>query len=729
MATLSRFFVPAALVGSLAAQTFDLHDAHAVVRDEAGATWAIGRDYKAKVAPDGVTFTPALGLSAPSDRELRLQLSGVERDGTIVWSHDGMTAGELRTGESHVAIDRGVFVERWDCRTGGLEQSFVFLDRPAGSGDLVVRCALTTTLQPKTRDDGSLFFHDGAVGGVTIGAVTGIDATGRTCRGGLGVHDGALELRLPAAFVDAASYPMTLDPLLATGFLLGSATDNDDQIDAAYGNATDTTLVVWRRSYSQFNQDIYGQQIAANGTLSGPLLVFTLSGGPDRAPKVSYVRGRSRHVVCWLEGTSMVGPWVLKARPVNGTSLGTTITVSTGASTPNGKWIATSGDRSTIGTDTLVVWARTINTTTTFEDITILHTSSIEVSPLGSLSASPPADLTSSMTAPTGDLFALPRSRTPSGITALFLRKPDGIGGQNVYALDYDGAYLGEWEHVATSDPAKQAFLAIDGDGTDFVASCRNFAGETITRQITWTGSTFTAGLTPTVLGTPQSGACAVGWLGERFLVTWVDGTGNPFDNDIRGVAMKRDCEICSQTFTLATVARPNARGPAIAAEFAGGGTTTRGLIAWDETDATAPFDDSVVGQRYAAMVGVPPVNLTPGCGNGGTASATGPFSPGNDQFAFALSGGDPTAPFALISLSLGGSSVLCGCELTNFIVLEATLAQAGSSTYAFKPWCDPSYLGTDIEFQWLLWPAAQSPCPIVPNLAASNRMIVTLQP
>jgi hypothetical protein len=731
MHALLKFPLLLALVTTASAQTFDLGAVEAVLHHENGTAWAVGRDYKAALSRSGITFVPALGQGVPQNRELGLSLTRVHRGEVTLWDENAAPDGVLFAGERHVAIEHRDFVERYDARAEGVEQSFVFAQRPAGEGDLVVRCAVNTALQATVRDDGTLFLHDGAVGGVTIGTVTGIDALGRRCRGGLMLREGTLELRLPAAFVDAASYPMILDPLLAAGFLVGSATENEDQVDAAYGSATDTTLVVWRRSYSGTDQDILGQQVASNGTLSGPLLVLSSTGlsSSDRAPSVTYVHGRSRHVVCWLTGLGPVGPWTVRARPVNGSTPGSPISVSNGASLPNGRWIASSGDRSTFGTDALVVWARTFNTTSTGEDVTILHTSSLEVSLFGVLSASPPADLTSAIGSATGDLFALPKSRTPFGITALFLRRPDLQGLQNVYALDYDGAYLGESEHVATSDPAKQPFLAIDGDGTDFVAACRNYAGEMITRQITWTGTTFTAGVNTQVLGTAQSGACAVGFLGERFLVAWTEGTPNPFDSDVRGVTVKPDCETCSQTFTLATVARSNAIEPAIAAEFAGASTGQRALLAWDETDTTLPLTGSVVAHRFTAMVGTPPVTLTPGCGNGGLASAIGAFSPGNENFKFKLTGGDPTAPFALISLSLGGPSVLCGCELTQWIVLEAVFAVNGGADFPFVPWCDPSYLGTTIEFQWLLLGAAASPCPFVPNLAASNRVQVTLNP
>jgi hypothetical protein len=48
-----------------------------------------------------------------------------------------------------------------------------------------------------------------------------------------------LELALPAAFVDGARQPLTLDPLLGTAFQIAIGTSNDDgEPDVAYDATT-----------------------------------------------------------------------------------------------------------------------------------------------------------------------------------------------------------------------------------------------------------------------------------------------------------------------------------------------------------------------------------------------------------------------------------------------------------------------------------------------------------
>lgn len=718
-----------AVGGGLAAQDFDLSGSHGIVRDAAGTPWAVGAAYKARVTDDAVTFVPALGEAAPGNSRLTLRLQSVRRGEATTWQRTTATRGAVHTEADAITIARDTFVERYDARADGLEQSFVFAERQRGSGDLVVRCELDTPLQPQWRADGTLWFHDGRTGGVTFGSVVGIDAAGRRCAGALQVQDGALDLRLPAWFVDGASYPLVLDPLIGTAAQLSGSSQDCDQQDAAYSAADDDWLVVWRRTYNATDADIFGQRIDGNGALVGGTIGIAFNIGLiERAPKVCYVRSRNRHVVAWFRGSAPIGPWEVVAGVVASGVPGATVTVN-GSLVPNGKQLALAGDNSVLGTKALLVFATAYGASVFGQELTILRTSTLELSPFGSLSASAPADLSSTLGHPTSDTYSLVRSRDPAGITALAVLEPGQSSAQFVYALDYNGAYLGQRKIVSTVDPAREPVAAIDGDGTDFVVGYRNFDGHMQARQLTWDGSTFTSGITPTTLSTNPGSTCAVGFLGERFLVAWSEQTSNPFDSDLFGVSLKPDCSICSQTFAVASVARPNTITPVVAPTLAGGGAAGEALLTWSETDTLPPWNSVVCGRRFEAMVGAPPVALSTGCGNGGTATAVGAFAPGNENFKFKLTGGDPTAPFALISLSLGGPSILCGCELTNPIVLEPMLAFAGTASYAFVPWCDPSYLGTPIEFQWLLYGAAASPCPFVPNLAASSRGLVTLQP
>jgi hypothetical protein len=705
---------------SLAAQSFDLQQAHGVVRDDAGTPWALGHDYKASFADGALTYVPALGTAAAANRPLTLRLRDIRCGSALLFDTANSPTGAVQVGDRHITIHHGDFVERYDTRPDGVEQSFVLARRPLARGDLVVRCRVETALTCRERDDGTLFWHDGTVGGVTIGAVTGIDASNRRCAGTLHLVEQMLELRLPAAFVDSAAYPLTLDPLLGTGFLIGDSFDDDDPVDAAQGAVDGHTLVVFRRTFSYFDWDIRAQRVAADGSLVGTVLSIALTPTNEGEPSVCYVRNRNRHVVCWNEAPVPFGPWTLRARSVAGSTLGTAITVS-GTAGSAGDNASMAGDRSFTGTKALVAWHGNSGTANA------VWTSAIDVSSTGSLTAAAPYNVTAAPSA-ANTPFQLARSRTPTSIVLLGSTSESALSTHHATPLTYDGTLAGPAMDVFSSVNLLPRAFALDGDGIDHLAAWRSDAGALHARPITWNGTTLVAGPVSAIGGTTGL-ALAVGFLGERFVVVWTAPTVNPFDDDLRGIALKPDCSACSHEFSLATVVRPNARSPIVAPDFAGASGSSQALLAWDETNATQPFYASVTGQRFAAMVGVPPVSLSTGCGNGGTASALGPFAPGNEAFTFTLSGGDPTAPYAILSLNLGAPPVVCGCELTDPIATVAMLAISGTARFTFLPWCDPQFLGTQIEFQWLLYGAAASPCPLVPTLVASNRMLVTLQP
>ncbi|MBL9076733.1 MAG: hypothetical protein JNL08_04470 [Planctomycetes bacterium] len=706
--------------GAAAAQQFDLGAAHGIVRDDHGQPWAIGSGYKATYAAGAFTFVPALGSAAAANRPLTLRLRQIAVGDQQLLAADAV-AGELQAGERHLAIRRGPVVERYDARRDGVEQSFVFASRPAGDGDLVVHLTVETGLGGHRQPDGTLFFHDGRVGGVTIGAVTGIDAAQRRCAGSLQLDGDTLELRLPAAFVASAAYPLTLDPLLAPGFLIGDSFFDEDQVDAAHGVGDGSTLVVYRRVFSYFDQDIRAQRVAADGSLVGAPLSITLTPTNEGRPAVCYVRSRDRHVVCWNEAPVPFGPWTLRARSVQGTTLGIAIGVS-GAAGSRDAEVSMAGDRSFTGTAALVAWQGAVGSS---GDV---FTATIDVGATGNLVASLPYDVTTAALLPFSQRMWLAKSRVPNGMVLLGATSSIFADTHVAVPLGYDGHVVGSIVVIGSGGVGVPSACAFDGDGIEHVAAWRTGAGQLEALPIGWDGTALTVGAGASIAATVGL-ELDVGCLGERFVVTWLEPTANPFDNELRGIALKPDCAVCSETFQLDAVARPNALAPRVAPAFAGGSAVAEALLAWNETELTPPFRGSVVGRRYAAMVGLPAQFLSAGCGNGGTASAIGAFAPGNEGFSFNLTGGDPTAPFALLSLSLGGSSILCGCELTNFLVLEAELALNGTARRSFLPWCDPVYLGTQIEFQWLLWPAAASPCPFVPNLAASNRMLVTLAP
>jgi hypothetical protein len=677
-----------------------------VTVDPDGAPRADGPDYTARFAAGAMEFVPALGTGAPEAMPLRYRLLAVGR------GHDlAPVAGEVayRHHDRRIAAERrpGV-VERFDATTRGVELSYEFPSPLPGSGDLVVRAAVATSLPFVGRGEGGELLFVGAHGGVGFGAVTGVDASGRTCAGQSRWVDGQLEWSLPAAFVATARYPLVLDPLVGAVILpAGSGNDEDGQTASAYEESVGYYLVVWRRAFASTWSDVRGQMVGNNGALIGAPLTITTGALRNDAPVVAVVKSRQAFVVCWQYGPSTFGPWDVHARQV--TPAGALGPIATVANTTNNETRPTiCGVRSAAGSRALVAWsveggmpsARTLDLQAGGTLVPGV------VQPLASANAH--------------DLL-LPKGRNDGQATILMSR---GFGYVHLQPLSSDAVPLGTGATllVGAGGSMLTGTAAIDGDGQRFVVvHSENLTATTID----WDGATMTIGAS-VPLGPTGTGTKAIGFLGERYLCAYEVLTQNPFDSDLACVAFKPDLTICSPVTTIPSAARPNQQRPVIATHWAASSSIGHALVAWGES-YVPPFAQTVAALRYQPMLGAPPVSLGGGCGGGGTAGTNGPFSPGNEQFQFTLSGGDPTAPFAILGLGLGDPPIPCGCTFTNSLVTFAMFANQGSASFAWPVPCDPQFLGFLLEFQWLLYGAAQSPCSAIPTLVGSDRVQLTI--
>lgn len=174
--------------------------------------WAAGAGYKVSFH-DGMTFVPYVGKAAQSHTVAWRTVSA--RVGTTELATAAHPA--LRYSAWRAEYDLGGLVEAYDVRDEGVEQTFVVARRPAGSGDLVIRGALTTSLSALPVDGHDpVAFVDGAGRPlVHYGAATAIDAQGRRCEMTTTTVEGGLELRVPAGWLATAAFPLVVDPLLA----------------------------------------------------------------------------------------------------------------------------------------------------------------------------------------------------------------------------------------------------------------------------------------------------------------------------------------------------------------------------------------------------------------------------------------------------------------------------------------------------------------------------------
>ena len=282
--------------------------AHGVNLDD-GVPIGGGGDYKVVFDHGGVMFTPALGDAVEVNQNLRLTLDSVRRGGATVFAANAPARPDLSQIDASIAQYRhGAIVERFDVRADALKQSFVFDRQPAGSGDLIVRLLVETNMAAAPGEFlQGLTLRAGEVEAVHIGAVVGIDATGRKITGHMNYTGSHLELVLPHAFVTTANYPLVLDPPISSA-IVNSGSVEVKHPDIAYDPGTDRYLVVWERTYSASDDDIQGQRVDSTGQLVGGLLSIDTRNSRETDPTVCAVAMSGQFVVAW-ERNQHAGPF------------------------------------------------------------------------------------------------------------------------------------------------------------------------------------------------------------------------------------------------------------------------------------------------------------------------------------------------------------------------------------------------------------------------------------
>jgi hypothetical protein len=187
--------------------------------------------------------------------------------------------------------------ERVTARNGEIEWDVVLAAPLRGTGDLVVRAAVSGAAgRALATDDGRgvrIGLTDG--GSVRMGEVVVRDATGAVLhRAPPTLEGGSVELRVPARALDGARYPLTVDPTVnPTIPLTGDGTNVNPSL------ATDGSdyLVVWQEiAGSPASWDIYAIGIGPNGGTT-PVIPVATSSKNETVPDVAW--NGSTFLVVW----------------------------------------------------------------------------------------------------------------------------------------------------------------------------------------------------------------------------------------------------------------------------------------------------------------------------------------------------------------------------------------------------------------------------------------------
>ncbi len=267
---------------------------HTQVADPIGGeygTWASGDTYKVSFH-DGMTFYPA-----------------VEVEGQVRWQTTSVRVGDmelLNGGQAEHSYSDwryeyryGQVTEAYDVRVEGVEQTFVLSTIP-GAGDLVVtgRVDSALSIEPMSAEHGGVSFKD-ADGReiVEYGAATVIDAAGRRLQITTAVHGNEIELRVPAGWLETATAPVTIDPLLSRSVVRLSS-GNTIRIDLARDDESNQLLVSYVR-WSGNESDLF--VVLCNDDFTGSTLVYSdvTSSWEALDPSVGYVGGANKWLMTW----------------------------------------------------------------------------------------------------------------------------------------------------------------------------------------------------------------------------------------------------------------------------------------------------------------------------------------------------------------------------------------------------------------------------------------------
>ncbi len=707
-----------------------------LVRDQLVAS---GADYEARFAAGQATFVPALGRQAPELYPLTLQLESIARGADAFLVADGSALPQIGRDSVFFTHPTGI-VETYHARRDGVEQTFTFPTQPAGSGDLIVRVQLETDLRIQVPDADSIGFRMSAVsddgkafGGVRFGGVTGVDARGTQVRGSVQVMDDGLELRLPAAFVESAAYPLVLDPTISTEIgLSGAVGARDSHIEAAYMASAGLYLVAWERAFSFTDTEILFTRIASNGTVLDPATPLEPLGSFGN-PTVGALESTGEFLIAYESAPSPLGPWEIHTNGVTGATGAITGWIDVGAGTNP----SAGGTRS--GNHTLLAWE---------DEDGGINGQLMELlpnhNPVGLFPFTISADDRDGkpcVSNTSGDdevwLVVWEREETPflADMHHDIYGRVIGLNGvaQTPISLVDGGTGTSDEQNPDCDTRGGLEFAvvfetqAMDGDGDNDVM-CRKLSYDLAGSLIVEPAIEISA------LEDVDESTPAIAFAGEKYIAVWSREVAD-LNYDIRAVSIRADdCTLCEAEYAVAATGRAELEPDICSRTNANGGANDRALVVWQSADFLPPFDSDVHARRVESLGPGGGTTLLGGsCGNSGSIDALGPAAFGNSNFEVALSGAPLDSLIAVLALRLDDTFLDCGpCT---WLVWDASpsllffeVPVAGTASVNVPLPCNPAFAGVEVNSQWLVQDVGgSSPCSLFPGFALTDILEFTL--
>ncbi len=258
-------------------------------------TWAAGPNYKVSLGAE-VSFFPVLGRDAPRNLPVRWQTEAI-RVGGRPWADASPTVSTWHD-DWRFELRRGAVTEAYDVRKEGVEQTFVLHEAP-GPGALRIVGRLTTDLDapPQAARHGALTFaNDLGQAIVDYGAAIAFDATGRWTPLSTAWDGERVTLTLSAAWLAGATYPVVVDPLLASK-VISSGAYPVVSTATVRNAATGISLVAFSRAVSSLDHDLYIQTADDGYTGSYRVLADLSSSWSSGYAQCAFAGGANAYVV------------------------------------------------------------------------------------------------------------------------------------------------------------------------------------------------------------------------------------------------------------------------------------------------------------------------------------------------------------------------------------------------------------------------------------------------
>lgn len=709
-----------------------------------GELLGAGPDYRAHFTRGSLSFVPALGRGVERIYPVSFSLDSVSRGAQELYRAPA-TGVSPEQGDLTVDYRHPGFLESYAIRPEGVELFLTFDQKPAGSGDLVVKGNLSTDLETAFRGEtpGPLTLAvaagSGERGGVTVGAVTGIGADGASVAGSLRFDGSSLELVLPAEFVETAAYPMVLDPLFGVEI---PAPDtiiwNDSNADVAYNATEDRYLVVWERAFALNDVAIRGVRISGSGASIGGLIPIESSAATHGKPAVGNFDIPDRFLVAYQGGSSPFGPFDIYARAVDADDGLVSGRLTVASELANEITPDVGSEQGVADDEAIVVW-ELVGSGTRAALVTVPSAGTPTLAAGGIVVSTSSGDhkpaITNHGSGPGNWLVVWQRFYTTPA-----------PGDHDILGriIDYNGTLLTPETFLAGGVSDEEDPAAATPDGTNFavVFEREDVAGDgdndIYCLPVTFTGTSLTAG-PDEILVRGQSNLNevdpAIDFAEIKYVVAWAEnGPFDVFDYDVVGVSLAQgSCKVCESMYFLdSSTVRTESR-PELFARYSANLTAgDQALVAWQSSGQLPPFSSDVNARRVEAIgTGGPVANLGGGCGLGGNIGTTGAVALGNPNFSFTLSGANPSASFAALAVSRFGTIVPCGgC---NWLVFDSNpgliffaIPSGGIASISATIPCAPSAVGMPLYAQWLVDTPGLSPC-FFSNISLSDIVRFTL--